>query len=264
MEQFTLAALTKFGLDDLRVISVPMAPGVHLRKAKAEEQPKMDVTEYKKHIGVLMYLSGRTRPDIAFPVMQLSRFSEHPTEAHVAVLQQVWRYLACTADKGLVFRRSKEGLQPVFMVDADYGNDFDTGKSVTGFVGLIAGAPFVYKSKLQGVVAQSTCEAEYMALCAASNEASWSRMYLDELGFLTKTVTVHADNQSAIAMGKKPVLNQRTKHILTKYHVVRDYIRKKVVKPVYVKSENNTADIMTKALAKVAFCKHREMLVKSD
>lgn len=208
-----------------------------------------------------MYLSGRTRPDIAFVVMQLSRFAECPTKEHTAALKHLWRYLSGTKDKGIVFRRSEEGLQMTMFVDADHSNDFSNGKSITGFVGMMSQGPYVYKSKYQSSVAQSTCEAEYMALASASNEAKWTRMLLKELGIETGPFVVRCDNQSTIKVGQKPILNQRTKHITTKYHVVREYIKKKVINVQYVKSADNVADILTKALAGPAFRGHRQKLV---
>ena len=262
LQQFTEAALEKFkSFIGFRTVNTPMQQGTHLCKAPEGAEPYMDLTEYKSHVGILMYLSSRTRPDIAFAVMQLSRFAECPQKEHIDVLRRVWQFLACTKEKGLVFTKDPNGLQPVFYCDADWANDRDDGRSVTGYVGFLAGAPFVVKSKMQSVVSLSTCEAEYIAMCAAGNEACWTRMFLSELGIPTKTILMHADNQSAIALGKKPVLNQRTKHILTKYHKVRDDIKDGTFEPEYIKTDINVADIFTNALGPNPFGRHQSALV---
>ena len=69
----------------------------------------MDLTDYKSQIGVLLYVAGKTRPDIAYAVMQLSRYSNHPSAVHVAALRHLWRYLCGTKDLGIVFKRDPRG-----------------------------------------------------------------------------------------------------------------------------------------------------------
>lgn len=261
LEQFTLEALKKFGFEDAVPVSVPMQPGTHLVKAEEGAKASMNPSEYKSHIGILMYLT-RVRPDIAYPVMQLSRFCECPIEQHVTVLRHVWRYLAGTKSKGIVFKRDKIGMQPVYYVDSDWNNNQDNGRSVTGFVGRVCGAPFIVRSKMQTVAAQSTCEAEYMSLAAAGNDVIWVTQFVGELGYPVKIVNVFIDNQSAKSMGEKPALNQRNKHIRIRFHVVRDYIKNKEMRLEYVESKDNVADLLTKALGRVAFSKHRDFLVQ--
>ena len=51
-------------------------------------------------------------------------------------------------------------------------------------------------------------------------------------------------------------LGQRTKHIQTRYHFVQEYVEEGILKIVYVASEDNQADIMTKNTKSNVFWKH--------
>ena len=100
-----------------------------------------------------------------------------------------------------------------------------------------------------------------MSLCAGVQES----IYLERLlrGFEEKSfqpVTIYVDNQGTITLSKNPVQHNRSKHIDIKYHFVKENIRKKKVDLVYVSSENNIADIMTKASSKVKLVKFRNAL----
>lgn len=68
------------------------------------------------------------------------------------------------------------------------------------------------------------------------------------------------DNISVVRLIKNPELQKRRKHIDVKYHFVRDLYLKSGIDVKYVKSENQTVDIFTKALPKPRFMYLREML----
>merc|ERR1712212_1155612 len=107
------------------------------------------------------------------------------------------------------------------------------------------------KSKKQRIVALSTCEAEYMAMTYAMQEANFLRqLYSDITGCDRDTVHLHVDNKGAIALAKNPVHHQRSKHIDIRYHFIRSEVEKKIVNLVYVPSNDNIADIFTKPVSK--------------
>ena len=87
-------------------------------------------------------------------------------------------------------------------------------------------------------------------------------MILESLGIKVKTpITVHCDNVGAIFLSYNAKISQRTKHIDTKYRFVGEYVEQGIVKIVFVKSENNIADIMTKNTNEFTFNKHKEKLI---
>jgi len=96
-----------------------------------------------------------------------------------------------------------------------------------------------------------------MALSETSSEAVYLRRLLDDLLCPQDTPTViRVDNQAAIAMSKNPINHKRTKHIDVRYHVVRGFIEEGVIKCVWVPTDENLADFLTKPLGKV---KHKRI-----
>ena len=105
----------------------------------------------------------QTRPDIAYAVSAVSSGQQHPTKRHWVALKKVYRYLAGTPDRGLLFHG---GCEPVIgaWCDADFGSDAVDSKSRTGYIITIGGTPVDWFSKKQDIVALSTAEAEYVAI----------------------------------------------------------------------------------------------------
>jgi len=113
--------------------------------------------------------------------------------------------------------------------------------------------------KKQTVVALSYTEAEYIALCAAGCQALWLRWMLKELKYSQEKETVlYCDNNSAIALSKNPVFHGRSKHIRIKYHYIRHLIKEGEVVVKHCKTQNQIADIFTKALKAETFVKLKE------
>ncbi|KAF0710035.1 Aste57867_5664 [Aphanomyces stellatus] len=109
------------------------------------------------------------------------------------------------------------------------------------------------RSRKQTMVTLSTAEAEYIALCDLVKELLWYIELLEELGFPQRSTVVHCDNQSAIAIAKNPAHHDRTKHISTKYHFVRDQVEKGRIQLSYCPTKLMIADILTKAIPREQF-----------
>ena len=94
-------------------------------------------------------------------------------------------------------------------------------------------------------------EAEYMALCHATKEAIWLRSLSADLKYpITDPTIVSNDNQSAIAYSQDDQFHARSKHIDIKHHFVREQIILKEIQVPHCASEDNRADMLTKALAR--------------
>jgi hypothetical protein len=129
---------------------------------------------YPSVVGMMMYVSNNTRPDIAFAVNQCARHTHRPTEKHARYLLQIGKYLKGTRDKGLIFKPCKNlsSLALDCYVDADFAglwraedpHDPHCVRSRTGYIIMLAGCPVIWSSKLQTLISQSTMEAEYIAL----------------------------------------------------------------------------------------------------
>jgi hypothetical protein len=110
---------------------------------------------YLSAIGALMYLANGTRPDIAFVVNLLSRFSSAPTKRHWSGIKRILRYLRGTIDLGLYFRK-KQDLSIIGLTDAGYLFDPHNALSQTGYVFLSGGTTVSWKSAKQTMIATST------------------------------------------------------------------------------------------------------------
>jgi hypothetical protein len=91
---------------------------------------------YLNAIGALMYLANCTRPDVAFAVNLLARYSAAPTRRHWVGIKTILRYLKGTLDSGLFFPKKKD-MTMVGFADARYTSDPRNARSQTGFVFLM-------------------------------------------------------------------------------------------------------------------------------
>ena len=198
------AMLDKYGVANTAVKYTPMPPKLVMLPAGFAGNNDVELTAqfpYRELVGALLYLAAWTRPDIAFAVSQLTRFSERPTHTHWRVAKHVLAYLKGTASLGLCYSRDQgvvisthtvhaasptagvspapadvlrfqemtaptvlSTAQPVGFVDASWGEDVSSRRSQAAYVFVLAGAAVLWGTKLQQVVAQSSTEAEYLSL----------------------------------------------------------------------------------------------------
>ena len=110
-------------------------------------------------------------------------------------------------------------------------------------------------------MAQSSTKAEYISVAATANQAIWLRKLLIDLRQSQDDATViWVDNKSIIAIAKDPVQHERTKHINVKFHAIREVEKNGEVNLVHCCSENQIANILTKALSKAKFEELRSRL----
>ena len=191
----------------------------------------------------------------------------NPGPEHWSGVKRVLRYIKGTLDQGLKFESSSDcDINLHGYADADWAGDATTRKSTSGYMFSLAGATVSWKSKRQTVVALSSTEAEYIALCLAAQEAIWLRSLLESLGFKqSKATKLYEDNQGAIALTKNPKTHSRTKHIDIKYHYIREAVDKKDIELVYCPTDKMVADILTKGLPRPKFDELRSLMgITSD
>lgn len=156
------------------------------------------------------------------------------------------KYVAGNLDRSLVYNSNGSTALSGY-VDASYANE-DDYKSRTGYCFLLGDSLITWYSKKQDNYAQSAAEAEYYAAVSAANEAIWLKQLLSEMGLDQKTVILHEDNQACIALSKNPQNHKRTKQIQVRYHVIRDYVAKDLIKLIYCPTKEQLADIFTKGV----------------
>ncbi|CAL9007393.1 unnamed protein product [Prunus brigantina] len=127
-------------------------------------------------------------------------------------------------------------------------------RSTSGYFTFVGGNLVTWRSKKQNVVSRSSAEAEYRGMAHGVCELLWIRRLLTELGFKPgKPMELHCDNKSAIDIAHNPVQHDRTKHVEVDRHFIKEKIEKKIIRLPFVKSEDQLADILTKAVCSRVF-----------
>ncbi|CAK1594595.1 unnamed protein product [Parnassius mnemosyne] len=137
----------------------------------------------------------------------------------------------------------------------------DSRKSNTGYIFMMNGGPVSWASRKQNTVALSTTESEYMAASEAAKEILWLRQLLIDIDEPQLVITLCIDNQSAIKLIHNPIYHKRTKHIDIRYNFIREKVEQNVINVQYVKSSNQLADFLTKALPSGKFILNRDQVL---
>ena len=135
--------------------------------------------------------------------------------------------------------------------DASYLTDSDDSRSQSGYVFVINGGAVSWKSSKQDTVSASTTEVEYIDASEAAKEAVWIRNFLMVLGVVQRTsnpLDVYCDNNCAIGQAKEPRQHQKNKHILMRYHLIRQFVNEGDIKLCKVHTDANIADPLTKPI----------------
>nr|GFD28831.1 uncharacterized mitochondrial protein AtMg00810-like [Tanacetum cinerariifolium] len=161
---------------------------------------------------------------------------------------------------GIKYNRSND-MKLEGYSDSSHNVDIDDGRSTTGHVFYLGTSPITWGSQKQTTVALSSCKAEFMAATAAACQAIWLRELLVEVtGLERQKVIIRVDNKSSIALSKNSIFHGRSKHIHTRYHFIRECVNNEQVMVEHVSGENQGADPLTKALARIRFKEMRSLL----
>ena len=248
--------------------------------------------KYSTIVGMLLYLSSNTRPDITFAVHQCALYSHNPKQSHAKAVKCIIHYLKETKDKGMTFSPTDEFSVDCF-VDADFaglwGVEYDQDpvsiKSRTGYIIMFMGCPLLWVSKLQTQIALSTMEAEYIALSTAIHELIAIREVLKEVRSLVFCVDdplsnspaysmtakafipcvvpsqVYEDNEACLKFATLPKMSPRMKHIAIPYHFFRSKVTNLEIKVLPIDTTNQLADQFTKGLREDDFVKARKRIL---
>ncbi|GJW07989.1 zinc finger, CCHC-type containing protein [Tanacetum coccineum] len=173
--------LKKFNREDCSPVSTPMDP---VEKLKPNTGKPVDQLEYSRAIGCLMYAMTSTRPDIAYAVGRLSRFTSNPM---------------------------LEGYS-----DASWINHVEDSSSTSGWVFLLGGGAISWASKKQTCITSSTMESEFVALAAAGKEAEWLRNLIHEIPIWPKPIapiSIRCDSAPTMARAYSQIYNGKSRHL---------------------------------------------------
>ena len=192
-----------------------------------------------------------TRPDIAYAVSRLSRYTHNPNQMHWDALIRLLKYLKGTINWGLHYQGKPSVLEG--FCDANWVSDNDEIQSTSGYVFTLAGGAISWKSSKQTCIAKSTMESEFIALELAGQEAEWIRSLLADIPLWGKpapSVSMRFDSHAAIGVANNQAYNGKRRHIRLRHAIVKSLIKNNVLSLEYVKSEMNIADPLTKGLCR--------------
>ncbi|XP_003381487.1 conserved hypothetical protein [Trichinella spiralis] len=201
-----------------------MLPDKDLLKQKRVEEGEEQLspgTPYREAVGALMFLMTATRPDIAYAVSTVSQ-------------------------------ANGEGVLKGYS-DADYVGDVTTRRSRTGVVCTCAGGAVSWHSQKQKSVALSTTEAEYVAAGEGAKDMMWLMSLFAEVTEVKQKPILFVDNMGAVKLSKNPEFYKRSNHIEVRFHFVREKYNEGKIDIQHIDSENQKAEILTKALPKTRF-----------
>ncbi|KAH9717746.1 hypothetical protein KPL71_021946 [Citrus sinensis] len=207
--------------------------------------------EYASAIGSLMYAMHCTRPDIAFAVCKMSRFTSSPSVKHWKAIGRILGYLKRTINLGLFYNDYPEVLEGYS--DASWVTNTRNNKSTSGWIFTIAGGAVSWASKKQTCITHSTMESEFIALAAAGKEAEWLRNLLFDIMLWPQpmpSISLYCDSEATLSRAYNKVYNGKSRHISLRHEYVKQLIADGVINIVYVRTNKNLTDPLTKALSR--------------
>jgi hypothetical protein len=235
--------LNKFGFKDAKVASTPME--THKSLTADLEGEDVDVHLYRSMIGSLMYLTA-SRPDIMFSVCVCARFQVRPKQSHLQAVKRIFRYLKGQPRLGLWYPHDSP-FELIAYTDSDYGGANLDRKSTSGGCQFLGARLVSWQCKKQTTVSTSTTEAEYIAASSCCSQVLWIQNQMLDYGSIFMNTPIYIDNNSAISIVNNPVKHSKTKHIEIRYHFIRDCNEKKLIQVLKVHTDNQYADLFTKA-----------------
>ncbi|KAK8715402.1 hypothetical protein V6N13_042736 [Hibiscus sabdariffa] len=228
--------LKRFSMEESKRGFLPMRHGISLSKemcpSSPQERERMSQIPYALAIGSIMYAMICTRPDLSYALSMTSDIRQ--------------------------IQLSIKGY-----TDASFQTDMDDSRSQSGFVFCLNGGAVSWKSSKQDTIADSTTEVEYIAASEAAKEAVWIKKFVTELGVvpsISDAMELYCDNNGAIAQAKEPRSHQRSKHILRRFHLIREIIDRGNVEICKVHTDDNIVDPLTKPLTQQKHDRHTESL----
>ncbi|KAI5330173.1 hypothetical protein L3X38_029571 [Prunus dulcis] len=188
------------------------------------------------------------RPNITYVVSMVSQFMHSPSVSHRNAVDRILIYLKSAPWKGLMFSKNGD-LEVIGYTDADWAGSIADRRSTSYYFTFVRGYLVTWWSKKQNVVSRSSAEAEYRGMAHGVCELLWIRRLVTELGFKPgKQMELHCYNKSATDIAHNLVQHDRTKHVEVNKHFIKEKIEKKIIRLPFVKSEDQLADILTKAV----------------
>lgn len=207
---------------------------------------------YQGLVGAIMWVTNNTRPDLAARIGIQAQAVASPSMADWMQLVKIARDLFKTRDEILTLGGLAKMI-PEAYVDASWGGSQSDGvsqKSRQGCLILLGKSSICWWSRVQRVVAQSSAEAEYLALSEAVKDIAYVKSTIEELGITVEfPIVVYEDNTACVQMVNEGAITRKTRHIAIRERLaIMAANEEKLIEVRKVKSAENLADVMTKCL----------------
>ncbi|GJX23764.1 retrovirus-related pol polyprotein from transposon TNT 1-94 [Tanacetum coccineum] len=246
---YVLEILKKYGMETCDPVRIPMEIKDKLDLDK--NGTLVDATKYRSMIGAIMYLTS-SRPDIVHATCLCARYQAKPTEKHLKYVKRIFHYLWGTINMGLWYTKDS-GFDLTEFSDADYAGCKDTFKSTSGGLQILGELLVRWSSKKQDCTSLSIAKLEYLSLSACCAQVIWMRTQLTDYGFHFNKIPIYFDLKLATAISCNPVQHSRTKHIVVRYHFIKEHIENGTIELFFVKTDYQLDDLFTKALPEDRF-----------
>ncbi|GKC49504.1 zinc finger, CCHC-type containing protein [Tanacetum coccineum] len=246
--------LKKSNYFDCTPVSTPMDTS---EKVMPNNGQAISQLEYSRVIGCLMYAMTCTRPDIAFVVGKLSRYTSNHGTQHWQVIQRVLIYLKKTMDYRLTYIGYPSVLKGY--TDASWISNTEDNSSTSGWVFLFGGGAISWASKKETCIIGLTMESEFVALATAGKEAEWLKNFLLEIPLWSKPIahiSIRCDSAATLTKAYSQMYNEKSRHLGVKHSMIRVLVTNGVIYIEFVRSQQNLAHHLTKGLA-------RDLVIKS-
>jgi hypothetical protein len=249
----------------------PFSPSVYsdIKLMLSKPATPTDVAKAQSLVGSINYLARETRPDLCFIANLLGRYTTKANSYWHDLAKPLLRYLARTTDRGCIIKKTKFPAPIIATVDSDLGNDPSTQRSTTGyliFLDEITNSNLLsWKTRLQKETATSSMDAELYAVEDCAKEVLYIRNIMKELKILSAGPTkIFCDNAPAIATIRAgSTSNRRTKYLALKLKWLHEAVNSGEIELVWIPTEDNAADYLTKAVKPRIFKKHASSTIAS-
>ncbi|GKC01425.1 zinc finger, CCHC-type containing protein, partial [Tanacetum coccineum] len=242
--------LKKFNYFDCTPVSTPIDRSEKLVPNNGQDVSQL---EYSRVIGCLMHaITTCTRPDIAFVMGKLSRYTSNLGTQHCQAIQRVLKYLK----KTIYYRLTYTGYPSVLegYIDASWISNTEYNSSTSGWVFLLEGGVISWASKKQ--------------TCITGKEVEWLKNLLLDISLWSKPIapiSIHFDSAATLAKAYSQIYNEKSRHLGVRHSMIRELITNEVVSIEFVRSQQNLVDHLTKGLARDLVLKSAEgMGLKSN
>lgn len=211
------------------------------------DQVPVDKGRYQRLVGRLMSLA-HTRSDLAYVLSIVSQFMHNPEEQHMSAVVRILRYLKYAPGKGILFSKSDYHQKIEAYTNVDWAGSIDDKRSTS-----------VYFTFVGGNLAEN--RGISLGIC----EVLWQRLLLQDLGYSSRqSIRLYCDSKAACDSAHNLVQHDRTKHVEVDKFFIKEKLEAKIIDLPKIRSEDQLANVLTKAVSNKLFSKFVDKLGKCD